>query len=367
MSVNALQKFIDKYIGGLLCLLFYPLKFVRNSTKAVEPRKILFVKLWAIGESVLTLPTIDAIRKRYGDFVRIDVLTRKKNSDVYTDNAIITSVHILTFFRLPSFFLFFHHYDLAFDLEPFFRLSAILTFLFSKRSIGFSHGVRSILYDVKVHYNDKQHVVQTYLDLARSIGIHTDYSRLIPLGFSRHERGGVDDLLRKHHLIDKVLIGFAPGSGGSAQGRRWNWANYRAFIERFQEDFPTTFIVVGAQSDKQVSEKIAADLPNVINAAGKFTLKELFYLMTKFHLFIGNDSGPIHIAAAQGVPTLGLFGPNTPVRFAPYGPRNRYIYKGTNPVINVHKGDIPDIDREQSMEKITVADVLSVAQTMIND
>ena len=86
-------------------------------------------------------------------------------------------------------------------------------------------------------------------------------------------------------------------------------------------------------------------------------------------MFIGNDAGPMHIAAAQGVKTIGLFGPNLPVRFGPYGKKNESIYRGHNcqysPCINVHKGKVPDClypknsrDYQKCMKNIKVREVL---------
>ena len=94
-----------------------------------------------------------------------------------------------------------------------------------------------------------------------------------------------------------------------------------------------------------------------------------FYLIEKCNLFVGNDSGPMHIAAAQKVKTVGLFGPNLPERFWPYGKGillfTRAIIAYFSPCINVHKGQVPDClfsknstDYQKCMKNIKVEDVL---------
>jgi heptosyltransferase-2 len=114
---------------------------------------------------------------------------------------------------------------------------------------------------------------------------------------------------------------------------------------------------------------------NTINLAGKITLNQLFYLISRCSLFIGNDAGPMHIAAAQGIETLGLFGPNLPIRFGPYGKGNIGLYKGYNcefsPCINVHLGQVPDClypkksdDYQKCMKNISVDDVLKQAEKL---
>ena len=97
--------------------------------------------------------------------------------------------------------------------------------------------------------------------------------------------------------------------------------------------------------------------------------------MEKLNWFIGNDAGAMHIAAAQGAKTIGLFGPNIPLRFAPYGKNNISIYKGEicefSPCINVHKGEVPDClypkhsgDYQKCMKNIKVEDVLDKVKTV---
>ena len=84
----------------------------------------------------------------------------------------------------------------------------------------------------------------------------------------------------------------------------------------------------------------------------------------------------MHIAAAQGTKTIGLFGPNIPERFGPYGKGNVSIYKKYSckfsPCINVHKGQVPDClyaknsnDYQKCMKAITIDEVLKEADKML--
>ena len=112
---------------------------------------------------------------------------------------------------------------------------------------------------------------------------------------------------------------------------------------------------------------LAGNAKNIYNFAGKFTLRQTFYLISKCNVFIGNDSGPMHIAAAQGVKTIGLFGPNLPLRFAPLNKKSISLYKKMpcSPCINVHKGQVPECiyskdskDFQKCMKAIKAEDVL---------
>ena len=75
---------------------------------------------------------------------------------------------------------------------------------------------------------------------------------------------------------------------------------------------------------------------------------------------LSSDTGPMHIAAAQKTPTIGLFCPNTPVRFGPLGKKNSYVYKPVTlrPCINVFKYEIPNCKNHPHMKNIKVKHVL---------
>ena len=96
----------------------------------------------------------------------------------------------------------------------------------------------------------------------------------------------------------------------------------------------------------------------------------MFYLISLCKLFIGNDSGPMHVAAAQDVKTIGLFGCNLPIRFGPFGKNNHSIYKKSNQnaCINVHKGQVGECKhgiQNACVKKIQVDDVINVVDKVI--
>ena len=97
---------------------------------------------------------------------------------------------------------------------------------------------------------------------------------------------------------------------------------------------------VGTEEERRLADEIIKNIEkkeNAVNLCGKFSLRELFYFVTKCDVFIGNDSGAMHIAAAQKVKTIGLFGPNLPQRFSPYGRECCNIQRRELHILPLHK------------------------------
>ena len=91
-------------------------------------------------------------------------------------------------------------FDFAIDCEPYLNLSAIVSFLIASRRIGFSHGIRSLLYTDKIGFNDQQHEVLTYMDVVRKFGIRSVPKKLVKLGYSKKDRKNIDNLLLENKI-----------------------------------------------------------------------------------------------------------------------------------------------------------------------
>jgi len=371
-SVNVI-KFLDKYIGSSLCLFLSINKLFRHK-KNLRYKNILIIQLWGIGETILTLPAIEALRSQYKKS-SIDILVTERNKEIYYKNKCINNVKVLKLNPI-SIVVFiiknYEMYDLVIDMEEYLNISALITFFVGKGRIGYSHGIRSTLYEQKVGYNDKQHVVYTFLDLLKPLGIKKTVEKLPQLNYSKNGRNVVDRFLKSKKITKKdSVVGIAPGAAESAKSRIWPLDKYIELCNNILINKKNKVVFIGSKDENEIINKIQNGIKEnnkTLNTAGLFNLNELFCLIESCSLFIGNDAGPMHIAAAQGIKTIGLFGPNLPVRFAPYGKNNISVYKPDckfSPCINVHKGQVPDClyaknskDYQKCMKNIKVNDVL---------
>jgi len=374
-----LIKFVDKFIGGPYCLILGIINLFKHKElpKKEATKNILIIQLWGIGETVLTIPAIKALKDIYIK-TAIDILCTKRNKDVYFNYPFINKLNVvkLNLFSLKWFVLKnWKRYNIVIDMEEYLNISAIMSFFIGRYAIGYSHGARSLTYSRKVQYNDNQHTSNTFLDLVKPLGVKGFIEKLEKLNYTGTDKKIVD-LDLKYSGIKKTnfLIGIAPGAAESSKSRMWPGQNFAEVIEKAcHKRKNCKVILIGANYEKKLNKDIIELIKdkrvkkNVLNLAGKFSLRQTFYLISKCNVFIGNDSGPMHIAAAMDVKTIGLFGPNLPIRFRPLNKKSRAVFKDMpcSPCINVHKGQVPECfygeesrDYRKCMKEIKVRDVL---------
>jgi ADP-heptose:LPS heptosyltransferase len=146
--------------------------------------------------------------------------------------------------------------------------------------------------------------------------------------------------------------------------RRWalqKWAELAVYLYQRHE---LQVVFVGGDEDAADVEKIRKRLPfETFSFIGQGDLLSYAALAAKAKLMVGNESGPMHIAAAMGVPVIALFGPGQPEVFAPYGPQNRFLHVklACNPCDQLHciHPQNPCINR------IEVQDVLREVSTLL--
>jgi len=372
-------KIIDRWLGSLACLILGLLNIpFRWKGQIKEAKSILIIQLWGVGETITTLPAIKAFRKRYRN-ARIDVLATSRNGDVFFGNQDIDKVIELEMGMLSVLSFIMQNwkkYDLVVDMEEYLNVSALISFFTGHERIGFDHGFRALLYTKKTIYNDRQHSVFTFMNLAQIVDADAKADKLVPLKYEKKDDMETSAFLRKNRLAKgDFIIGIAPGAAESAGSRKWMKERFAKFADTLLDNYSKKkcrIIFIGSSDERALVDEIMVMMThekNVYNAAGIFTLKQTFALIKKCRAFVGNDSGPMHIAAAQGVRTLGLFGPNTPARWAPFGKGNAYIYHREScihsPCINTHRGQVPDClysknstDYQKCMKAITVDNAL---------
>ena len=362
-------KLVDKSLGTILILVSILFKWLDYLIKP-KNKDVLVIRLKTLGESILTLPTIKKLEE---EGFRVSVLCSRENVDVfrragYIDEVLMVEDHLKLLAYLK-------HFDYCLDTEPFSRISAALTFLFGKRSIGFSNiSLRKRVYNFGVEYRET-HAVYNFSRLLTPLGIDFKPKKLIELGYSKEEGEGVEKMLDERGLRQKILVGVHASTGETSTWRAWKPERWSELIEKILERYENAAVLLtGTKSDEKINKEVMKSIKEcdgVIDLAGELNLGELSYLTKKVSVYISNDTGPMHLAAAQGCRVIGLFGPNLPERFSPFGEGNTSIYKASklscSPCINVYRYEFRNCRfNGKCMDLISVEDVFKEVEKILD-
>ena len=333
----ALTRLIEIHIGNLICFLLGI--FTRHREKPEHVESLLVVRDWSLGESLLALPMIRSYRDSFPT-AKITVLVSATSKPVFEQQSFIDE---LIDFNLPNVLklLCQRRFDLAVDAMPYFRHSAIIARICSGYCVGFDTArIRSRLYDQKISFDDSIHMVRMMTRL--NVFSQPEVNSLVPVVTQVISNSKINDFCAQ----GQPLIGVHLGTSETAQWRAWKLDNFISLIRHILSQYPQARIFLsGSHSEAEVNESVITrlDTNRVINLAKQCNLHEFAGLLTRTDLFVSSDTGPMHVAASMGCKTIGLFGPETPVRFGPFPP-NQHIAlwnppEDYQPIINVHRAE----------------------------
>lgn len=284
-----------------------------------------------VGDSVLAIPAIKAVRANFPG-AEITLLVRPWVSGLFTSAPFIDRVwseprpaslgewsRITSAIRRGAF-------DLAMLLPNSFE-SALMVFAgrIPKR-VGYGTNARSwLLTDAVGLATEPQHQVAYYLKLARAIS-DSGGTPPIDIEATREERASARKLLRSEGIPDGApFLVLNPGAAyGSA--KRWNEERFAKAGGTLAREMGLRVAIVGSVMERPIGEAIKTGLNgNAAVLSGKTSLEALMGILAESSLMITNDSGPMHMAAALGVPTVAIFGSTDETVTGPYGSRTRIV------------------------------------------
>ena len=162
-----------------------------------------------------------------------------------------------------------------------------------------------------------EHEVEINLDVLRSGGIPITSRKTFFNVLSKEQAWAKSFLSELGIDASKPIVAIHPGS--PVPLKRWPTERFAKLADILIER-KTQVLFLGGADEKWLVEEIQAQMRHrSVNIAGRTNLQQLGAVLQNCQLFIGNDSGPMHIAAAVGTRVIGLFGPGSPQRFGPFG------------------------------------------------
>ena len=270
-----------------------------------------------IGDAVMCLPALEALKALYPSS-EISVLARPRVVPVFENNPAISVIIRLEGSRhsglLGTLRLSRELRGRSFDLAVLFQNAfgaALISLLGGARErVGYARDLRSGLLTRAIPVSGeirKKHQVFYYLNIIKELGGSIPDKPVPQIYITGQETAAARAFLEKNNLKGKPVFGVAPGAS-YGPSKRWPADRFASVLKGLVGEYGGSALVFGGPEDKEACAGVKEAMPSAIDLSGKIPLRESIALMSCTSAFITNDSGPMHIAAALGVPTVAVFG-----------------------------------------------------------
>ncbi len=348
------------------------------------PKRILLIRTDLMGDLVLSLPAVHAMRRAY-PAAQIDMLVMPPNVGIIKHDPAIT--RIVTYdpniwrrpnalLRLDTYraFLGLMHdlraakYDLCLSLAGDWA-SVFAFFSKARRRVGYRDEAYPFFMTDPVQgrrYRIHQHEVDYIAGLARAAGGTIEGALREPvLCVGQQAREEVEALLAANGVqVGDLLIAVHAGATNGA-AKRWPPAHWAALADRLITELGAKVILTGAASDAEITDAVVARLKQApLNFTGKTNVPQLVALLERCDLVISGDSGPLHIAGAVRTPVVAIHGPTDPELSGPVGKAATVLRLGIwcSPCYDASFWAVCRFYNPVCMKLITPADVLAAAR-----
>ena len=308
-----------------------------------DPRNILVIDFGQLGDVVMSLPALRAVRERFPD-ARITVASGKPAAEViemsgYADAGIVVDrVSLRDGFKPLSILRIFQiigdvrrrKFDFVIDLHSFSEtnvfgfLSGAPKRLFSRRP------GRSL--DFLANFNPRppldqnnrsRHQIDRYLDVLGPLGVK-DVPRVPRLLTRPSEDRDIDAMLRKAKAdVGSPLVGLFPGAGHDS--RRWPLEKFAELADSLARNDGVRSIVFAGPEERALVPQMRSLFPQSAVILDRLTVRQLAAAQARLAVFVSNDTGPLHIAAAVGAPVVLLLDRRAPDSYLPVTEAKRVI------------------------------------------
>jgi heptosyltransferase-2 len=294
-------------------------------------KKILMRAPNWVGDAVLAVPAMKAIRQRFPE-AEITLLVRPWVAGVFTSAPFIDKVWseprpagIGDWIRLARSTRE-KRFDMALLFPNSFESAAIIFLGRVPHRVGYATDGRSWMLTQRIKPSaEKRHQIHYYLDLARAVSAAVDHPS-IEIEANDEEKSQARKLLASTGISpDRHFLVLNPGAAyGSA--KRWGEDRFAEAGDALAFELGLDVAIIGSEKERSIGERIRSLMRSrVVVLNGKTSLETLIGVISESSLVLTNDSGPMHIAAALGVPTVAVFGPTDDVATGPYGHRTRIV------------------------------------------
>ncbi|GBD97253.1 MAG TPA: glycosyltransferase family 9 protein [Nitrospirae bacterium] len=321
MNKIKLLKFIDRIMGKFFIFLLPGTK-INHKDASKKINRILIIRPGGIGDAVLLLPAINALKRELPD-LKIDILSEKRNTGIFGLSENIERIYLydkgFDFIRSLR-----NRYDVVIDTEQWHRLSAVAAYLNrAPVRIGFDTNERRRLFTHKIPYSHDDYEVFSFFHLIEPL-IHKipEFDSEEP--FLEIPPESTFSLFTVPAEEKERIISIFPGA--SVDERRWGGDRFGK-AARILNDKGYKIVLLGSSAEKADAAAIKQNTYGCIDLTGRTDLRDTALILKMSRLLLTADSGLMHIAYAVGTPTVSLFGAGMEKKWAPRGKHNIVLNK----------------------------------------
>ena len=333
-------------------------------------KRILFIRIDRIGDMAMSTPALKAIKKAFPASELI-VLASSSNQSLlfnnpYVDKIIvykqcrktIETIKVLRQLRKHKLYLAIDPYA-DYELE-----TALIAFLSgAQRRVGYGSYGREMFFNIRgPEIESNRHIIDLTLDVLKSIGIVAQ-DRTPEIFLAEDEVRWARNWLKNKGIGDKPIVGIHPGAYYETQ--RWPPESFATLGKQLLKAKEADLILFGSIQDKELIDSISSIVNNKeMRAYIACDLRKFASLLSCCHLFICNNSGPLHIAIAANIPTISFMGPTIKDRWMPTGDMHTVLRVDNLPCIGCNSG-ICEIETHDCMRLITPSMVINVIENFL--
>jgi lipopolysaccharide heptosyltransferase II len=292
-------------------------------------KKILIIRLRFLGDILISTPVLRAIKEKYPE-VHLSYLTEEIGVDILKNNPYVDNIIVFEknkFQNLPlhkslfDYIKFFKRlWDEKFDIViDFFGnpRSALFTYISgAKYRLGINHKIRKHFYNILCNKTEAgTSAVDFYLSFLKKLSIEVTNKSLF-LSLSPDEIECRENFYKENFKNNNLVIGLFVG--GTHQSKIWQLENFARLSDRLICEYDFNVIIFGGPKEKDKISLIKQKVKEQAVFVSDVSVRELSAIISGCSVFITNDTGPMHIGVALGVPTIALFGPGEPDVWFPY-------------------------------------------------
>lgn len=360
----------DILVSAVCSLLRTPFRLAPRSDSLNIPTSILIIKPCCLGDVLMATPVIAALRQAFprakidfavGDWSRA-MVENNPRLDGLVDCGRVGSggrcswreyLDLVRRIRAGG-------YEACFVLDRSPLISLLPYLAGVPQRVGLDSQGRGFSLTVGVPVVGLKHETELYLDTVRAVGIEVDEPKL-EFCPTEADRRYVAELLKAAPQAPLVVMHPAGGSnpGMVLSAKRWPPRRFAALADRLIEERGAQVLLVGGPDDRPLAAAIKGAMKEKPwDLAGRLTFGQLGALLERCDVFVGHDTGAMHLAVAVGAAVVAIFGPSDPRMYGPYSENSVALWHdvGCNPCLLRGRWDA-DCRRFKCIEAVTVEEV----------